>query len=153
MGRSTRVTRHVRAPPARVYRAFVEPDLFASWLPPAGMRAVVHEFEPRAGGRLRMSLVYEDPAQGPGGKTTHDTDTFSARFLELVPERRIVHLAAFESDDPSMAGAMRVSWELAAAGDGTDVTVVCDDIPPGIRLEDNEAGSASSLENLAALFR
>jgi len=100
-----------------------------------------------------MSLIYADPLKGPGGKSTRDTDTFSARFVELVPGRRVVHVAEFESDDPSMAGAMRITWELADADGATEVTVTCDDIPAGIRLEDNEEGSASSLEKLVALFR
>ena len=151
MSRTTRVSRDVHAPPEEVYRAFVEPARFAWWLPPDGMRASVHEFEPRVGGRLRMSLTYLDPGLG-SGKTTSDTDTFSARFVELVPGKRVVHLAEFDSDDPSMAGAMRVAWDLEAAGRGTKVTCTCEDIPPGIALADNEAGSASSLEKLAALF-
>jgi uncharacterized protein YndB with AHSA1/START domain len=134
-----------------VYKAFVDRDLVAAWLAPGTMRCVVHEFEPREGGRFRMSLTYKDPADGPGGKTTEDTDTFHGRFVQLVPYERVVQLVEFESEQPGMSGKMRVTWDLADAGRGTNVTVVCEDIPRGIRLEDNEVGSASSLQKLARL--
>jgi len=117
------------------------------------MRAQAHVFEPRVGGRIRMSLTYEEPAAGHKGKSSEDTDTFAGRFEELVPGRRVVHLVEFESDDPRMAGTMRVAWDLAPADErGTDVTCTCEGIPPGISLEDNEAGTVSTLEKLAALF-
>lgn len=152
MSRTTQATGFVPASPSEVYRAFIDPAVFASWLPPEGMRANVHVFEPREGGRIGMSLTYDDPASGPGGKTTEDTDTFAGRFAELVPDRRIVHVAEFESDRPDLAGAMRITWELSAARGGTQVACTCEDIPSGISLEDNEAGTISSLENLAAIF-
>lgn len=98
-----------------------------------------------------MALVYQDPTEGPGGKTTEDTDTFHGRFVQLVPPERVVWVVEFESEQASMSGKMRVTWESADAADGTDVTVVCEDIPRGIRPEDNEAGSASSLQKLARL--
>lgn len=147
----TRVSRHLKARRSDVYKAFVDRDLVASWLAPESMRCIVHEFEPREGGRFRMSMIYQNPADGPGGKTTEDTDTFHGRFVQLVPEERVVQLVEFESEQPDMSGKMRVTWDLEDAGEGTDVTVVCEDIPRGIRLEDNEAGSASSLQKLAQL--
>lgn len=148
---TTRVTRLVRAPRGDIYAAFLDPQAVTSWLPPRGMRGVVHEFEPRVGGRLRMSLVYEDPADGQRGKTTENTDTFEGRFVELVADERVAWAVEFESGEPGMSGEMRVTWTLADAEDGTEVAVVCGDIPRGIRLEDNERGSASSLEQLARL--
>lgn len=149
--RTTRVSRHIKARRRDVYKAFVDRDMVASWLAPGTMRCVVHEFEPREGGRFRMSLIYQDPADGPGGKTTEDTDTFHGRFVQLVPNERVVQVVEFESEQPGMSGKMRVTWDLADAGHGTDVTVVCEDLPRGIRLEDNEAGSALSLQKLARL--
>jgi len=134
-----------------VYKALVDQDMVASWLAPGTMRCVVHEFEPHDGGRFRMSLIYKDPAEGPGGKTTEDTDTFHRRFVRLVPYERVVQLVEFESEQPGMSGKMKVTWDLADAEGGANVTVVCEDIPQGIRLEDNEAGSASSLQKLARL--
>lgn len=148
---STRVSRHVNARRRDLYKAFVDPEMVASWLPPGTMQCVVHEFEPRVRGRLRMSLTYANATDGPGGKTTADTDTFDGRFVELVPDKRIVWLVKFESEQPGMSGEMLVSWELADADEGTDVTVTCDEIPEGIRPMDNEAGSVASLAKLAQL--
>lgn len=150
--RRTEVTRHIQAPRKDVYRALVEAELIAQWLPPEGMTGTVHAFEPEEGGPFSMSLTYEDPGAGPGGKTTRDTDTFEGRFIELVPNQRVVQAVVFDSDQPGMAGEMRITWELADADGGTEVTNLCEDVPPGIRLEDNEAGSRSSLENLARLL-
>ncbi len=147
----SRASRFVRARRSEVYQAFVDRDRIATWLAPGSMRCVVHEFEPREGGRFRMSLIYPDPSMGPGGKTTEDADTFHGRFVQLIPDRRIAQAVEFESVQPGMSGTMRVTWDLADAGEGTLVTVVCEDIPPGIRPEDNEAGSALSLEKLARL--
>lgn len=149
--RRTEVTRRIQALPEAVYRALVDPDLIIQWLPPEGMTGTIHAFEPEADGRFSMSLMYGDPSAGPGGKTTEDTDTFEGRFIDLVPNQRVIQAVVFESEKPSMAGEMRITWELADADGATNVTNLCEDIPPGIRLEDNEAGCRSSLENLARL--
>lgn len=149
---TTRVSRLVHAPRHAVYAALLDPIRIAQWLPPQGMRGIVHAFEPREGGRLHMSLVYEDSAAGPGGKTTEDTDTFQGRVVELRPEERVVWLVEFVSGQPGMSGEMRVAWLLEDAPEGTRVTSLCENIPPGIRPEDNEAGSASTLAQLARLL-
>ena len=149
-GRSTRVSQIVKAPREVVYRAFLEPDAVTSWLPPDGMRGNIHTFEPHEGGKFRMSLTYLDRLDSPGGKTSEDTDTFEGRFVELLPNEKIVWVVEFESDQPDFAGEMRITWKLADAGGGTEVTALCEDIPQGIRLEDNEMGSRESLRKLAA---
>lgn len=154
-GANTAVTRVVRAPREEVYRAFLDPDAVASWLPPEGMSGHVHIFDPREGGEFRISLTYDDPANSPGGsggKTTDDTDTHRGRFVELVPHERIVEVVEFESDDPGFAGEMRITVTLSDVDGGTEVTFRCEDVPSGVRPEDNEAGSRSSLDNLAALL-
>jgi uncharacterized protein YndB with AHSA1/START domain len=149
-GSSTRVSRLVKAPHETVYQAFVDADAVAAWLPPSGMRGHVHAFDPREGGAFRLSLTYEHPATSPAGKTTEDTDTVRCRFVELVPSERIVEVCEFETDKPELAGAMRITVTLQDAVGGTEVTMLHEGIPPGVRLEDNEAGGRSSLENLAA---
>jgi uncharacterized protein YndB with AHSA1/START domain len=83
----TRVVRVIRAPRARVYRALLDPAEVPRWLHPDGMREV-HAFEPRVGGRFRISLTYEDPGFAGRGKSGGATDTFSGRFVELVPDQR-----------------------------------------------------------------
>jgi uncharacterized protein YndB with AHSA1/START domain len=116
------------------------------------MTGHVHAFDPRAGGRFSMSLSYQHAADSPGGKTTDDTDTFRGCVAELIPDEKVVWVVEFESGNPDFAGEMRVTWSLADGNPGTVVTVLCENIPPGIRPEDNEMGSRSSLENLARLL-
>ncbi|MDH6290530.1 SRPBCC domain-containing protein [Rhodococcus opacus] len=94
-------------------------------------------------------LTYLDPADSPG-KTSDTTDVVDVGFADLVPPERVVQLAVFEADDPSYAGTMTMTWHLAAAGDGTEVTVTATDVPPGIDQAAHEAGIASSLANLAS---
>jgi uncharacterized protein YndB with AHSA1/START domain len=154
-GPSTTVSRVIDAPRAAVYRAFLDPDAVATWLPPDGMTGHVHRFEPREGGEFRVPLTYRDAAASPGGaggKTTGDTDTYHGRIVELVPDEAILEVVEFESADPGFAGEMRVIVNLADVEGGTEVTYRCEDIPAGIRPEDNEAGCRSSLRQLAALL-
>lgn len=148
--RSTRVSWLINAPREVVYRAFLEPDAVASWLPPDGMKGQVHVLEPRVGGKFRVSLTYLNPEESLGGKTSEDTDTTQGRFVELIPNEKIVWMTEFESEQSEFAGEMKIIWSLADADGGTEVTVVCEDIPVGIRLEDNELGSKLSLQKLAA---
>ena len=148
--RSTRVSWLINAPREVVYRAFLEPDAVASWLPPDGMKGQVHVLEPRVGGKFRVSLTYLNPEESLGGKTSEDTDTTQGRFVELIPNEKIVWMTEFESEQPEFAGEMKIIWSLADADGGTEVTVVCEGIPVGIRLEDNELGSKLSLQKLAA---
>lgn len=154
-GATTSVSKVINAPRQRVYQSFLSGDAVASWLAPEGMRATAHRFEPRAGGEIRMSLTYlnvADTPDGKGGKSTADTDTFRGKFVELVPDEKVVWLTEFESSDPAFAGAMTLIWSFADAVAGTEVTVRCENIPRGVRPEDNEEGSRSTLEKLAAFL-
>ncbi len=98
-----------------------------------------------------MSLVCPEGDRSRG-KTSESTDTFRGRFVKLIPYERIVWATEFESADPSFAGEMIVSTTLARAGSGTKVTILCENIPRGIRPEDNEAGCRSTLEKLASFL-
>ena len=149
-GRSTRVAQVIKAPRAAVYRAFLDPDAVVSWLPPDGMKGHIHTFEPHEGGKFRMSLTYVDRQASSRGKTSEDTDTMAGRFVELISNEKLVQVVEFESDQPEFAGEMRITWSLTDAKGGTEVIVLCEDIPKGIRLEDNELGSRLSLRKLAA---
>ncbi len=116
------------------------------------MTARVHVFDAHEGGAYRMSLTYKDLAQSPGGKTSEDTDTFEGRFVELVPDEKIVEAITFESDDPGFSGEMTMTTRLADADGGTEVTILCQGLPAGVRPEDNETGTRQSLRKLAALL-
>jgi uncharacterized protein YndB with AHSA1/START domain len=150
--RGTAVSRTIHAPPEAIYHVLLDPTAVAKWLPPDSMRGVVHAFDARQGGSFRISLVYADGGDAMRGKSSESTDTIRGRFVELVPNERVVWATEFESADPSLAGEMIVIWSLAPSASGTDVTVVCENIPPGIKLEDNEAGCRSTLDKLAAFL-
>ena len=138
------------APREVVYRACLDPEALAAWRAPDNMTGRMHAFDPRPGGRYRMSLTYQDPAGSPG-KSSHDTDTFEGRFVELVANEKIVEVVRFDAQDPGFAGEMTIVTTLADAGSGTAVTMAFENIPPGIRPEDNEEGTRQSLRKLAAL--
>jgi uncharacterized protein YndB with AHSA1/START domain len=146
---STRVTRHVVADRATVYRALIDPIAVAAWRAHNGMTAVVHTFDARVGGRFRVSLTYDSPTKR--GKTAAQTDTYHGRFVELAPNERVVEELEFETADPALSGLMRMTTTLTDADGGTDVLVEHEGIPPGVSAEDNEIGTRMSLEKLAAL--
>lgn len=149
MKRTDRASRVVRAAPESIYRVLLDPSALVKWLPPKGMRARLEFFEPRVGGRYRMILAYEEK-QESRGKTSENEDVVAATFVELVPNERVVQRVEFESEDPAFADPMKMTWSLTAAAEGTDVTIVCEDVPEGIAKEDHDAGLKSTLENLAA---
>jgi len=151
-GNTTRVAKVIKAPRMAVYQAFLDRDAVAAWLPPATMKGRVHLFEPHVGGRIHVSLMYRRPEDARRGKTIGNTDTVRGRFVELVPFERIVEVVEFDSPDPALAGEMRITASLVDSDEGTEVTMLCEDIPEGVRPEDNAAGCRSSLDNLAALI-
>lgn len=149
MDRTDRARRLIAAPPAVVYAALLDRESLEAWLPPDGMRGRIELWDPRPGGGFRMVLIYLDSTDSPG-KTSAATDVVDVGFAELVPPERVVQRAVFESDDPSYAGTMTMAWDLAAAVNGTEVTVTATDVPPGIDQAVHETGIASSLANLAS---
>jgi uncharacterized protein YndB with AHSA1/START domain len=151
MRASTKVSRIIQAPRRITYHAFLDPDTLASWRAPENMKASVHVFDAREGGSYRMSLTYTDSEHSLVGKSSPHTDTFQGRFIELVPYEKIVELIEFKSRDPRFAGEMKMTITFADTEKGTEVTVLCENIPSGIRAEDNELGCRSSLHNLARL--
>jgi uncharacterized protein YndB with AHSA1/START domain len=153
MGRTDKASRIVTASPATVYNAFVDPVALVEWLPPKGMIARIETFEPKAGGHYRMSLTYDAPDPSVRGKASEDTDIVEGRFVELVPNDRVVQIVTFESDDPAFAGEMKMTWSLRPVAGGTEVSIVCENVPEGISAEDHAAGLSSTLDNLAEFVR
>lgn len=96
-----------------------------------------------------MSLFYPSSEPAHRGKTSEREDRFTARFVELTPPTRIVQAITFDSVDPAFAGEMTMVVTFEESDGGTGVTIVFEHIPSGIRPEDNEAGTRSSLEKLA----
>ena len=132
-----------------MYAALIDPGAVQRWMVPDGMTSEVHTFDAREGGEFSISLTYDDP--GAAGKTSGGTDSFHGRFVRLVPDTEVVQAVAFDTDDPTVAGEMTITYRLTTAGDGTDVTGIHEDLPPGVSPEDNELGWSMSLAKLATL--
>jgi uncharacterized protein YndB with AHSA1/START domain len=130
-----------------VFRALVDPDALAAWLPPAGMTGRFEHVDVRPGGSYRMTLTYLEPPSG-GAKSSSDTDIVEGRFTDIVSGERVVQEADFSSDDPAFAGTMTMTWTVADAGAGTRVDIRADNVPEGISATDHVAGMNSSLDNL-----
>jgi uncharacterized protein YndB with AHSA1/START domain len=132
--------RVLTAPPARVYRAFTDPDAMAKWLPPHGFTGRVLEMDARVGGRYRMQFT----SFGSG-----HSHTFGGEFLELEPGARIVHTDRF--DDPGLPGQMTTTITLRPVSCGTELSIRQEGIPPQIPPEQCALGWQQSLVLLAQL--
>jgi uncharacterized protein YndB with AHSA1/START domain len=140
MSNTVRLHRVFAARPEKVYRAIVEPDALASWLPPFGFTCTVHALEAKEGGRHRMSFR---------NFTTGDSHAFGGTYLKLVPGETLVYTDAF--DDPNLPGEMTVTVTLKEVSVGTEMTVVQENIPDLIPLEACYLGWQESLRKLAKL--
>jgi uncharacterized protein YndB with AHSA1/START domain len=137
---TVRLQRVLRAPPERVYRAFLDAEAMAKWLPPHGFVCHVEAFEARVGGRFRMAF------RNFGSGHSH---SFGGEYLELVPASRIRYVDRF--DDPNLPGEMAVTVTLQAASCGTELVIVQEGIPEVIPVEMCVLGWQESLLQLAAL--
>lgn len=146
---TSRVSRLVRAPRAAVYRALLDADAIAAWRVPDGMTSEVHTWDPREGGRFRVSLTYADSdAQGKSGG---HTDTYHGHFVQLVPDELVVEVLEFETDDAALAGAITMTTSLREVDGGTEVEIVHEGMPDSVPPADNETGTRMSLDKLARL--
>lgn len=132
--------RVLRAPPERVYRAFLDPDALVKWLPPHGFTCKVGHLDARVGGGYRMSFT------NLGNGQSH---AFGGEYIELVPGARIVHADHF--DAPGPAGEMRTTVSLGAVSCGTELSIVQEGIPAEIPTEACYLGWQESLTLLALL--
>jgi uncharacterized protein YndB with AHSA1/START domain len=137
---TVRLHRVLRAPPERIYRAFLDPDAMAKWLPPNGFTGKVHHLEARVGGSYRMSFT------NFSGGGSH---SFGGEYLELVPNERIRHTDKF--DDPNLPGTMQVTIVLKQVSCGTDVSITQEGIPDAIPTEACYLGWQESLVLLGKL--
>ena len=132
--------RVLRAPPERIYRAFLDADAMAKWLPPYGFTGKVHHLNAEVGGAFRMSFT---------NFTTGHSHSFGGEYLELVPNERIRHTDKF--DDPNLPGEMRTTVSLKKVSCGTELEVVQEGIPSAIPVEACYLGWQESLTLLAQL--
>ncbi len=140
MPNTVRLHRVIASKPEKVYRAFLEPDAVASWLPPYGFLCTVHELEGKVGGKHRMSFR---------NFTTGNSHSFGGEYKELVPGARLVYTDRF--DDPNLPGEMRVTVTLKAVSVGTDISIEQEGVPDVIPLEACYLGWQESLRKLAKL--
>ena len=139
------------APPDLVYRALVDPAMVVEWLPPRGARGSIDESDPRPGGAFCITLTFDETNHAKG-KSTSNTDVVKGQFVTLETNRKVIQRFQFSSADPAFAGTMTMTWALTPQVEGTVLAVTAEGVPVGIRAEDHEAGMASSLSNLAAMF-
>jgi uncharacterized protein YndB with AHSA1/START domain len=149
MEQTTQNSKIIRATPETIYHAFRNPKALEVWLAPGDMTGKVHNFDFKVGGGYKMSLYYSDTEKEMRGKTTGKEDRFTARFVELIPNKKIVQAVNFESADPDFSGEMIMEVTFESKENGTKVTFLFKNIPKGIKPEDNEAGTISTLEKLA----
>ena len=140
MPSTVRLHRVIPAKSAKIYRAFLEPDAAASWLPPYGFTCTVHELDPQVGGKHRMSFR---------NFTTGHSHSFGGTYLELVPGERLVYTDSF--DDPGLPGEMKVTVEFKAVSVGTELNIEQQGIPDLIPPEACYLGWQESLRKLAKL--
>jgi uncharacterized protein YndB with AHSA1/START domain len=137
---TVRLHRVLKAPPERVYRAFIDPKAMVKWIPPRGFTGEVHSMDARVGGGYRMSFT------NFSGGGSH---SFGGKFVEMVPGERLRYTDKF--DDPNLPGEMHVSVTLRKVMGGTDVTIVQEGIPAVIPVEMCYLGWQESLDQLAGV--
>jgi uncharacterized protein YndB with AHSA1/START domain len=139
-GNTIRLHRVLRTKPAKIYRAFLEADAVARWLPPNGFTCTVEHLEPHVGGTFRMSFR---------NFTSGNSNSFGGSYLELVPNQKIRHTDKF--DDPNMPGEMVTTITLREVSVGTEMNVVQEGVPEMIPPEACYLGWQESLKHLARL--
>jgi len=140
MPNTVRLHRVLGTKPDKVYRAFIEADALAKWLPPNGFTCTVHHLEAKVGGSFKMSFR---------NFTTANGHSFGGQYLELVPGQRLRYTDKF--DDPNLPGEMQVTVEIKPVIVGTELAIVQEGIPDAIPVEACYLGWQESLRNLARL--
>ncbi|MDF0516878.1 SRPBCC family protein [Bradyrhizobium yuanmingense] len=140
MPNTVRLHRVLATSPEKVYRAFLEADAMAKWLPPNGFTCTVHHFEPKVGGTFKMSFR---------NFTTGNSHSFGGEYLELVPGERLRYTDRF--DDPNLPGLIEVTVNLKKVSVGTEIDITQSGIPDVIPPEACYLGWQESLRNLAKL--
>jgi uncharacterized protein YndB with AHSA1/START domain len=140
MPNTVRLHRVLPTKPEKIYRAFLEADALAKWLPPNGFTCTVHHFEPKVGGTFKMSFR---------NFTTGNGHSFGGKYVELVPNERVRYTDKF--DDPNLPGEMAVTVTLKKVLVGTEIHIVQEGVPDAIPVEACYLGWQESLRNLARL--
>lgn len=140
MPNTVHLHRVLAAGPEKVYRAFLEPDALAKWLPPNGFACTVHQLDAKVGGSFRISFR---------NFTTSQSHSFGGEYVELIPNQLVRYTDRF--DDPNLTGEIQVTVTLRPVSVGTELTIVQEGLPDVIPLEACYLGWQDSLGNLAKL--
>jgi uncharacterized protein YndB with AHSA1/START domain len=140
MSSTVRLHRVLRAKPERVYRAFLDADAMAKWLPPHGFTGKVHHLDAKVGGTHKMSFT---------NFTTGNSHSFGGRYLEMKPNQLLRYTDKF--DDPNLPGEMQITVTLKEVPSGTDLTIVQEGVPDVIPADACYLGWQESLAQLADL--
>ena len=139
----------IAVPVEKVFNAFATAEALEEWLAPNGMTGKVYAFDFRPGGGYEMSLYYDEDKPGIEGKSNSKEDRFTATFTEIVPNEKIVQVTKFDTDNNDFKGEMVMEVTFKSKNGGTVVTIAFNNIPRGIKPEDNEEGTRQSLQKLA----
>lgn len=137
---TVRLHRVLKAPPERIYQAFITPEAMAKWIPPYGFTCTVHHMEPKVGGTFKMSFT---------NFTTKQSHSFGGEYLELIPNEFLRYTDTF--DDPNLPGVLQVTVTLKPVSCGTDLSITQEGIPTVIPVEMCYLGWQESLAQLAML--
>jgi uncharacterized protein YndB with AHSA1/START domain len=140
MPNTVRLHRVLTTKPEKIYRAFLEADALAKWLPPDGFACTVQHLEPKVGGKFKMSFRNFTTGQG---------HSFGGEYVELMPNERLRYTDRF--DDPNLPGVIQVTVTLKKVSVGTELSIVQEGLPDVIPLEACYLGWQQSLKNLARL--
>jgi uncharacterized protein YndB with AHSA1/START domain len=140
MPNTVQLHRVLTTSPEKVYRAFIEPDAMAKWIPPNGFTCTVHHMDPKVGGTYRMSFR---------NFTTNQSSAFGGKYIELVPNELLRYTDKFE--DPNLPGEIQVTIRLRKVLVGTEVNITQEGLPDVIPVEMCYLGWQESLRNLAKL--
>ena len=139
-GQTVTLHRVLRTTPEKVYKAFLDPDAYAKWVPPDGFTAKVHHMDAKVGGSYKMSFT---------NFSTGHSHSFGGKFLEMVPNKRLRYTDAF--DDPNLPGEMITTVDIRQVSVGTEIRIAQENIPAAIPVEACYLGWQDSLTLLARL--
>ncbi|RFS20473.1 ATPase [Chitinophaga silvatica] len=151
--RASSNTRIIKATPEQLYHAFTDPLILERFLAPGDMIAQIHSFNLRVGGGYSMSLFYPATDQKSQGKSGAKEDRFTSKFIELQPFHKITTATQFDTEEEAFKGEMTMTVLFTPVDEKhTKISISFNNIPDGIRIEDNEKGTELTLNKLTSLF-
>jgi len=146
---TTRIDYHINAVREKVYKALIDKEALQIWRVPDSMRSHIHSFDGRIGGFFLISLTYD--SQSGKGKSTENTDIYTGRFIEIIPNEKVVEAGEFVTVDSNLKGKMIITITLKDSNSGSYLLALHEGLPRGVSASDNEIGWREALTKLKAL--